>query len=269
MYYFFPALLGSVAERVIPLNRSFPQVRYTRSPFHRCSRPQTARAGKRQGKQKEKEREKKKRRRSFLFFLLLFRRATRREEEDDDGRQKGGEKKERGGGENRLTRPKYKNKIKKQQQQQKKKMGKLEALEIEEAFSAGKCQTQPSPPNRHPSTLPQLLGVPSPSSLPSYIPFPKNVKRPPLPSSLFAALASAGKHTKEKSINQERKERERRGSGHSSTPPHPPRPPYPRTLRRPPRSPSPGRRDLHGPPRTHPPPYPHQRTSARTHACCT
>ncbi|PWU97961.1 hypothetical protein C3747_235g40 [Trypanosoma cruzi] len=122
--------------------------------------------------------------------------------------RKGGKKKKEGAEKTDSQDPNTKIKSK-NNNKTKKKMGKLEALEIEEAFSAGKCQTQPSPPNRHPSTLPQLLGVPSPSSLPSYIPFPKNVKRPPLPSSLFAALASAGKHTKEKSINQERKERER------------------------------------------------------------
>jgi hypothetical protein len=34
-----------------------------------------------------------------------------------------------------------------------------------------------------------------------------------------------------------------------------------------PRSPSPAQPSPHGPPRTHPPPYPHRRTSARTHAC--
>ena len=46
-------------------------------------------------------------------------------------------------------------------------------------------------------------------------------------------------------------------------------PPHPRLQRsrhRPPRSPSQGRQDPHGPRRTHPPPYPHRRTSGRRHA---
>ena len=46
----------------------------------------------------------------------------------------------------------------------------------------------------------------------------------------------------------------------------PPRPRPPSSRHRPPRSPSPGQRGPHGPRRTHPPPCPHPRTSARRHA---
>jgi hypothetical protein len=46
----------------------------------------------------------------------------------------------------------------------------------------------------------------------------------------------------------------------------PPRPRPPSSRRPPPRSPSPGPRGPHGPRRTHPPPCPHPRTSARRHA---
>ena len=54
-----------------------------------------------------------------------------------------------------------------------------------------------------------------------------------------------------------------------STPRRPPRPRRRRTRRQPPRSPSRGRRDPRGPRRTHPPPYPHRRTSGRRRAWST
>jgi hypothetical protein len=57
----------------------------------------------------------------------------------------------------------------------------------------------------------------------------------------------------------------------SSSTPRPPRPRHrpPGTQRRPPRSPSQGQQGPHEPRRTRPPPYPHRRTSGRTHAWST